>query len=1009
MYSVYVENEVSGNTIETCIYHDVSIDQRLKLVSPVLELEDNAAGSFQFTFYPTNQGYGTIPDTETDYVSILSSTIRIYREWTTSNQNQTHPIWHKEEVWEGRPLTEDKDFYNARAIYCEGAFSYLNDIHQPVKEYLGPDNGDVELTAYVDGVLEEYNKHAAPNRQFDRTRTYVNPVGISSLCTLKDPVASVADLPQSGNSDYDVRRVGNETSKTYYMYTTLTGWKDASKSIYHTMGSRYQTGGETTKEALSVLVSAFGGHMKVVTIVDAEEKKHRCLYYTAMASPEDDYIYAGCAPSEDRGPQQEVVFGKNLLDISKKKDGSKFFTVLLPVGAEIGSSPEAIESMCMNLIEDGTQITDQANGSDIYISNVATFFDSVSLFSTVQRNEVDSDPNSPTAIKRKVLTIDLPQEYNGFNTYLFTSSFVREETKSDDRNNAYMYRLTDRSAETSKIDDLFSGMGYGEQSASGPSEYANHRIISMKKINADNFKRDTLEGELIQIPQQGIYTFMFSVGDDYAWLANKDNDQDGRTPMPSDLSWREATPAKVLKYPKYYRAPYKRAESIQAGLRKIDILGSADSNIVYWHDTHPTDGHGRDADVTYPYNRYGMDNAYIKKLTTRDTTVNPSGVYGAVVVQANNSKNAWYLDRFYPFYGGGVDVPLEWQKDGAYDTSKLFTTGYTGHHICKVSVEPGRTYYLTTRVTNPGFPNVDAIDPVDPEYKDDPSKAIFDEAGNVKNRRFYTIIAYAVVARKASTQNPYYEVLSYKNANQSEITTDFYMEKIEIPSAKFPERYSPEGEQDHDSIQHLELWFACDQCYINGCANLDPNAGDVGYEPELYLQDKEVSSDSSTSEKSDYQDKVTVAPLQRPKTATNFDGKCPDEDDQEYADNYGFPYEYIVNREMYAKYGPIVKRSEYSQATTPEKLMEYANVEMLSMTEDPSFEVSAADLKACGIAECDTFRLMQKIKIDTEPHGVNKNVSLTKLSIDLADLSSNTYTFGYEPTSDLSAMQGEGN
>ena len=231
MFSVYVEDKNGLN--KTCIFHDESIDLRLKLISPQLELEDNSAGSFQFTMYPSNQGYGLIPETTTDQVSILTSTIRIYRAWTISSSEQgTPPIWREEEIWEGRPLSEDKDFYNGRVIYCEGALSYLNDIHQPVKEYLGANDGDIELIDYVNGVLAEYNKHAASNRQFDISKTYVNPIGISSLCTLKDPVASVDLLPTgdgSGTKDYDIRQIGDATSKVYYMYTTLTGWKDASK------------------------------------------------------------------------------------------------------------------------------------------------------------------------------------------------------------------------------------------------------------------------------------------------------------------------------------------------------------------------------------------------------------------------------------------------------------------------------------------------------------------------------------------------------------------------------------------------------------------------------------------------------------------------------------------------------------------------------------------------------------------------------------------------------------
>ena len=548
-------------------------------------------------------------------------------------------------------------------------------------------------------------------------------------------------------------------------------------------------------------------------------------------------------------------------------------------------------------------------------------------------------------------------------------------------------------------------MGYGEATGVS-SEYANHRLISMKKISEAMYTRDVIEGERIQIPEQGYYTFMFSVGDDYAWIANKDNDSLGRGIMPDDLQdWVGQTPAKVLKYPKYYRAPYKRVASIQSGLREIDILGTADSNIVYWHDTHPADGHGRSAASTYPYNRYGADDAAIYRS-------NAGGVQGSLSVQAGAQKNAWYLDRFYPFdQAGGVQVPDEWLVDDGqghmvYDLSKMFTTGYTGHHVCKISVEPGRTYYLTTRVTNKGFPDVDSIDPSDP---DNPSKAIFNADGTIKKIKYYQIFTYAVVAKRTDAYGRgYYEALSYETASNSDITTDLFMKEIKIPDATFPERYVPETEDDWANKHHMELWFTCDQCYINGCANLDPSDTDpVGYVPRLYLMDKDVS-DNNASTKTDYQDKVTVAPLQRPKTQSNYDGKAPEYDDPEYTDNFGFPYEYIINREMYEKYGPIVKRSEYSNATTPEKLMEYANIEMLSMTEEPSFEVSAADLKACGISECDTFRLLQKIKIDTEPHGINKNVSLSKMSLNLADLGANTYSFGYEPTSDLSAMQNGG-
>lgn len=1010
MFSVYVEDKNGLN--KTCIFHDESIDLALKLISPQLELEDNSAGSFQFTMYPSNQGYGLIPDTTTDHVSILTSTIRIYREWTTPSETVGNPpSWHKEEVWEGRPLSEDKDFYNGRVIYCEGALSYLNDIHQPIKEYFGEDDGDIELIDYVNGVLEEYNLHAASNRQFDITKTYVNPVGISSICTLKEPVASVDLLPTgegSGTKDYDIRRVGDATSKTYYMYTSLTGWKDVSKSVYHTMGSYYKTAGETTKDAIGVLVSAFGGHIKVVTVCDGDVN-YRCLYYTANADPEDAFLYPeGAASLAERGSQQEVTFGKNLLDISKKRDGSKFFTVLLPVGAEIGSTPETVTSMCPNVIEDGFNIAALYPHSDIIKSDEVAPYDSVSQLAIASRTNYGTE----VGIARKVISIDLDQAYNGYDFFLNTTSFYRAESSSDWDRNTYFYRLSDRSAEVSKIsvigDDNGKGMDYrpvgGGDMAFSCNGYNNHRLITMKSLSRNNGSRQTLECERIQIPFQGIYTFSFSVGDVYAWIANRENDSLNRGIMPDNLDWRNGTgedPNKVyynLMYPNFYRAPYKRANYIQSGVRQID------RDRIRWYGTHPRDDHFRDATTVYPYNQYGLDDC--------DVVMN-GAIPGAVSVSPGSFRGSAFLDRFYPFYvnpeyreqyGSGIPVPSDWQTGGIYNTELLFTTGYTGHHVGMINVEPGRTYYLTTRVTNKPYPNV----PADTNLWGDPNHAIFNDDGSIKVSVSNAIYAYVVVAYKFNDLGAqWYEPILYKEANKSDITTDLFMEEIKIPDAVFPERYVPETEDGWQGKQHLELWFTCDQCYINGCANLDSTQGAVGYEPELYILDKDVAASDSQG-KNDYQDKVTVAPLQRPVQAGNYKGKDPRFDDTSYPDNFGFPYEYIVNREMYEKYGPIVKRSEYSNATTPEKLMEYANVEMLSMQEDPSFEVSAADLKTCGISDCDTFRLLQKIKIDTEPHGVDQRVTLTKISMDLADLSSNQYTFGYEPTSNISELQNGG-
>ncbi len=58
MYSVYADG--------VCIYNDAFALDNMKLASPKLTLEDNAAGSFVMTVPPSNLGYSTIIRMVTD-------------------------------------------------------------------------------------------------------------------------------------------------------------------------------------------------------------------------------------------------------------------------------------------------------------------------------------------------------------------------------------------------------------------------------------------------------------------------------------------------------------------------------------------------------------------------------------------------------------------------------------------------------------------------------------------------------------------------------------------------------------------------------------------------------------------------------------------------------------------------------------------------------------------------------------------------------------------------------
>lgn len=67
----------------------------------------------------------------------------------------------KDEIWEGRVLTEENDFWNTRQIYCEGELSYLNDTCQPSKIY-----EETTIYNFLKSVLDVHNSKVAEDKRF---------------------------------------------------------------------------------------------------------------------------------------------------------------------------------------------------------------------------------------------------------------------------------------------------------------------------------------------------------------------------------------------------------------------------------------------------------------------------------------------------------------------------------------------------------------------------------------------------------------------------------------------------------------------------------------------------------------------------------------------------------------------------------------------------------------------------------------------------------------------------
>ena len=131
MYSVYANN--------TCIYNDMYVDEGHRMINAKLKKSDNSAGSFTAILPPTNVGY--------EIVKHMATKIIVKRDGV--------------EIWEGRVISEQKDFWNQRSITCEGELGYLNDTIQPPNEY-----HDITVRQFLEAMINVHNAKAGADKQF---------------------------------------------------------------------------------------------------------------------------------------------------------------------------------------------------------------------------------------------------------------------------------------------------------------------------------------------------------------------------------------------------------------------------------------------------------------------------------------------------------------------------------------------------------------------------------------------------------------------------------------------------------------------------------------------------------------------------------------------------------------------------------------------------------------------------------------------------------------------------
>lgn len=154
MYTVYADDEL--------LYSPTLIHEGFAISNTKLSFELNKAGSFEFLLPPNNTRYNDLAK--------LKTIITVYED--------------DEEIFRGRILYDEKDFYKRKQVSCEGQMAFLNDSILRPFSYTGGIKGFLTM------ILENHNSQVEKSKQFKLgqvtvvdSNDYINRSSINHMST----------------------------------------------------------------------------------------------------------------------------------------------------------------------------------------------------------------------------------------------------------------------------------------------------------------------------------------------------------------------------------------------------------------------------------------------------------------------------------------------------------------------------------------------------------------------------------------------------------------------------------------------------------------------------------------------------------------------------------------------------------------------------------------------------------------------------------------------------------
>lgn len=238
MFSAYADDKL--------FYSPRLLNEGYAITEPQATLELNKAGSFTFNLPSINPMYSSLKK--------LKTIITIRED--------------DEVLWKGRVLNDAKDFYNIKAVTCEGELAFLNDIQYEPHDY---SKKGIKMGEYFKKLIEHYASECSEERMI-------------KLGNVRGAFTDVLIYPKA--TDYT--NVWNLTSGNLIGASTgKVGKNEVDLSDYD-----------------------------------------RYLYIRR----EKGVSYIDFVEDIGKASSQIIEFGKNLLDLSEYVDASNVYTQIIPLG-----------------------------------------------------------------------------------------------------------------------------------------------------------------------------------------------------------------------------------------------------------------------------------------------------------------------------------------------------------------------------------------------------------------------------------------------------------------------------------------------------------------------------------------------------------------------------------------------------------------------------------------------------------------------------------------------------